>query len=181
MSALLDAVYNRTPITVLILDNGTTAMTGGQPHPATGRTIRGDEAARTDLVALCRSLGVQWIRVVDPYDIGATHRALEAAVAHPGVSVVITNRPCVEAPVKIRLPPFTVAGEACTACQACMAMGCPALLWTEESYEGRFKVSIDPALCSGCAICPQLCPTGAIVMSPREPVPRGRDGASPDA
>lgn len=181
MSALLDAVYNRTPITVLILDNGTTAMTGGQPHPATGRTIRGDEATRTDLVALCRALGVEWIRVVDPYDIGATHRALEAAVAYPGVSVVITNRPCVEAPVKIRRPPFTVAGEACNACQACMAMGCPALLWTDESYEGRFKVSIDPALCSGCAICPQLCPTGAIVMSPREPAPRGRDGASADA
>lgn len=174
--ALLDAVYNRTPITVLILDNGTTAMTGGQPHPATGRTIRGDGAPRTDLVALCRALGVEWIEVVDPYDVGATHRTLEAAVAHPGVSVVITNRPCVEAPAKIRRPTFGVVAEACTACQACIAIGCPALGWTPARYEGRFKVTIDPALCSGCAICPQLCPTGAIVLLRGESAPPGGRG-----
>lgn len=164
--ALLDAVYNRTPITVLILDNGTTAMTGGQPHPATGRTIRDESVPRTDLVALCRALGVEWVQVADPYDVGATHRILEAAVAHPGVSVVITNRPCVEAPVKIRRPPFAVIAEACTACQACMAIGCPALAWTAEQYDGRAKVSIESELCSGCAVCPQLCPTGGIVLNP---------------
>lgn len=169
--ALLDAVYHRTRITVLILDNGTTAMTGGQPHAATGATIRGAAAPRADLVALCRALGVEWVQVADPYDVGATHRVLEAAAAHPGVSVVITNRPCVEAPVKIRRPPFAVTAGACTACQACMAIGCPALVWTAEQYEGRFKVSIDPGLCSGCAICPQLCPAGAIAPIPPEPAP----------
>jgi indolepyruvate ferredoxin oxidoreductase, alpha subunit len=180
--ALLDAVYNRTRITVMILDNGTTAMTGGQPHAATGRTIRGDEMPRTDLVALCRALGVEWVQVADPYDIGATHRVLEAAVAYPGVSVVITNRPCVEAPVKIRRPPFTVVADACTACQACMAIGCPALVWTAERYEGRFKVSIETGLCSGCAICPQLCPTGAIVLNPPESAPSSsRPGGSAGA
>ena len=171
MPALLDAVYHRTRITVLILDNGTTAMTGGQPHAATGKTIRGDTAPRADLVALCRALGVEWVQVTDPYDVGATHRALEAAVAHPGVSVVITNRPCVEAPVKIRRPPFAVAADACTACQACMAIGCPALVWTAERYDGRCKVTIETGLCSGCAICPQLCPTGAIVVRQPDPAP----------
>jgi indolepyruvate ferredoxin oxidoreductase alpha subunit len=174
--ALLDAVYNRTPITVLILDNGTTAMTGGQPHPATGRTIRGEAAPRADLAALCRALGVDWVQVIDPYDLGATHRVLEAAVAHPGVSVVITNRPCVEAPVKIRRTPFAVMAGACTACQACMTIGCPALVWTAERDDGRFKVTIDSGLCSGCAICPQLCPTGAIVLRPHDHEP-SRPGA----
>ena len=182
--ALLDAVYHRTRITVLILDNGTTAMTGGQPHAATGTTIRGAAAPRADLVALCRALGVEWVRVTDPYDIGETHRVLEAAAAHPGVSVVITNRPCVEAPVKIRRPPLTVSAAACTACQACMAVGCPALVWTAEQHEGRFKVAIEAGLCSGCAICPQLCPAGAIVPDGAQPAPlsaaaggtvRGRD------
>jgi indolepyruvate ferredoxin oxidoreductase alpha subunit len=180
--ALLDAVYNRTPITVVILDNGTTAMTGGQPHAATGRTIRDEAAPRTDLVALCRALGVEWVRVADSYDVGATHRLLEAAIAQPGVSVVITNRPCVEAPVKIRRPVFEVAAAACTACQACMTIGCPALVWTEDRCEGRRKVTIDAGLCSGCAICPQLCPTGAIVRPAPAPAPSSRRaGGSRDA
>jgi indolepyruvate ferredoxin oxidoreductase alpha subunit len=174
----LDAVYNRTRITVLILDNGTTAMTGGQPHAATGATIRGDAAPRVDLVAICRALGVEWVRVADPYDVGATHRTLEAALAYPGVSVVITNRPCVEAPVKIRRPPFAVDAAACTACQACMAIGCPALVWTDERYEGRFEVAIEGGLCSGCAICPQVCPIGAIVLNKpaQAPAAGGGDG-----
>ncbi len=181
--ALLDAVYNQTPITVVILDNGTTAMTGGQPHAATGRTIRNGDAPRTDLVALCRALGVAWIRVVDPYDVAATHRTIEAALAHPGVAVVITNRPCVEAPVKIRERPFAVAAAACDGCQACMTIGCPAIVWTDERREGRPKVTIDPALCSGCAICAQVCPTGAITATeapPGRPVhrPGGPAGAA---
>jgi len=160
--ALLDAVYSRTPITVVILDNGTTAMTGGQPHAATGRTIRDDEAPRADLAAVCRALGVEWIRVVDSYDVGATHRVLEAALAHPGVSVVITNRPCVEAPRKVREQPFAVVAGSCDGCQACMGIGCPAIAWTAERVEGRPTVTIDAELCSGCAICAQVCPTGAI-------------------
>lgn len=161
--ALLDAVYNRTPVTVVILDNGTTAMTGGQPHPATGQTIRGDPAPRVDLAALCRALGVEWVEVVDPYDVSATFRVLEAAVAYPGVSVVITNRPCVEAPRKIRERPFTVVADQCTACQACMALGCPALVWAPTWVDGRPRVAIEADLCSGCAVCPQVCPAGAIV------------------
>ncbi|MDR7532593.1 MAG: indolepyruvate ferredoxin oxidoreductase subunit alpha, partial [Armatimonadota bacterium] len=161
LPALLDAVYNQTPITVLILDNGTTAMTGGQPHPATGQTIRGAPAPRVDLAALCRALGVDWVEVVDPYDVGATYRALEAALSYPGVSVVITNRPCVESPVKIRTRPLAVVPDACTACQACMALGCPAIAWIPQWYEGRPKVGIDASLCMGCTVCSQLCPAGA--------------------
>lgn len=160
---LIDAVYNQANVTVLILDNGTVAMTGGQEHPGTGVTLQGSDTTPVDLVALCESLGVRDVSVVDPYDLAATYGALERAVANVGPSVVITNRPCVEAPVKIRDRPFQVITEACTACQACMALGCPSIVWTDETHEGRRKVVIDPVTCTGCTVCVQLCPPLAIV------------------
>ena len=166
MPALADAAYNGTRMTVLILDNATTAMTGGQAHPAAGMTIRGDAASVVDLPALCRVLGASSVRVVDPYDVAATHLALEQAVASPGVSVVITNRPCVEAPVKVRDHPFHVVDDRCTACQACMNLACPSITWSEGWYEGRRKVQIDVATCTGCTVCAQVCPTEAMVPVP---------------
>ncbi len=160
---LADAVYSQANITVLILDNGTTAMTGGQEHPGTGTSLQGAEAPPVDLVGLCKSLGVSDIRVIDPYDMGATFSAIEGAIAHVGPSVVITNRPCVEAPTKVRDTPFRVIADACTACQGCMTVGCPSIVWSEEIYEGRRKVVIDPLTCTGCTLCAQLCPPLAIV------------------
>ncbi len=166
LPALADAAYNGTRMTVLILDNATTAMTGGQAHPAAGVTIRGDAASVVDLPELCRVLGASSVRVVDPYDMAATHLALEQAAAAPGVSVVITNRPCVEAPVKVRDHPFHVIDERCTACQACMNLGCPSITWSEGWYEGRRKVQIDVPTCTGCTVCAQVCPTEAMVPVP---------------
>ncbi len=165
---LAEAVYSRADITVLILDNGTVAMTGGQEHPGTGVTLQGRDATPVDLVGLCRSLGVDDVRVVDPYDLAATFNALEAAMASPGPSVVITNRPCVEAPTKVRDRPYEVDPAACTACQACMTAGCPSIVWSNETFEGRRKVVIDPVSCTGCTVCAQLCPPLAIA-----PVPEG--------
>jgi indolepyruvate ferredoxin oxidoreductase alpha subunit len=163
LPALADAVHNGTKLTVVILDNGTTAMTGGQGHPAAGVTLRGDPAPAIDLVALCRALGVAWVRVVDPYDLAGTRVALGEAIAHPGVAVVITNRPCVEAPTKVRDQPFTVVDERCTACQACMNLGCPSMIWTTSWHEGRRRVRIDAATCTGCTVCAQVCVPAAIV------------------
>jgi len=163
LPALVDAVYKRAHVTVVILDNGTTAMTGGQPHPATGSGVRGAPAPRVDLAAVCRAMGVEFVRAVDPYDLGATFVALEEAIRYPGVSVVITNRPCVEAPVKVRDEPFRVVLERCTACQLCMDLGCPAIVWTDETYEGRPKVAIRLDACTGCTLCAQVCPADAIV------------------
>jgi indolepyruvate ferredoxin oxidoreductase alpha subunit len=163
---LVDAVYNQADITVLILDNGTVAMTGGQEHPGTGITLQESETTPVDLLALCRALGVDDVRVVDPYDLGATYGALEAAIASPGPSVVITNRPCVEAPTKVRDRPYEVIADACTACQACMTAGCPSIVWSDETFEGRRKVSIDPITCTGCTLCAQLCPPLAILPTP---------------
>ena len=163
LPALADAVYNGTKLTVVILDNGTTAMTGGQGHPAAGLTLRGDPAPTVDLVALCRALGVAWVRVVDPYDLAATRIALGDAIAHPGVAVVITNRPCVETPTKVRDHPFAVVDERCNGCQACMNLGCPSIVWNTGWHDGRRRVRIDAATCTGCTVCAQVCVPAAIV------------------
>ena len=80
-----------------------------------------------------------------------------------GVSVVISNRPCVLDPVKIKGPAMRVDAETCTACQSCMNLGCPALVWSDEWFEGRHKVRIDPNLCIGCSICAQLCNSHSIL------------------
>jgi indolepyruvate ferredoxin oxidoreductase alpha subunit len=161
--ALIDAVHGRVDLTVVILDNGTTAMTGGQPHPGTGKTLTGATTAAVDLAELCRAIGIEHVRVVDPYELGEVYVALESAIAHAGPAVVITNRPCVEAPTKVRDRPFEVVASACIACQLCMNLACPSITWTEEWFDGRRKVDIDAGTCTGCTVCAQMCPAGAIV------------------
>lgn len=163
IAGLADAVYADANITVIILDNGTTAMTGGQEHPGTGTTLQGNEAAAVDLVGLCKALGVKDVRVVDPYDMSATYAAISGSIGHIGPSVVITNRPCVEAPVKVRDTPFMVIADDCTACQLCLTTGCPSIVWSDETYEDRRKVVIDTVTCTGCTICAQICPPRAII------------------
>ena len=162
---LIDAVYNKANITVVILDNQITAMTGGQDHPGTGRTLRGDETHRVDYESLVRSVGVQWVKKVDSYDMGTLYQTLREAIAYHGVSVVIPNRPCVLDPVKIKGPPFVVQSEKCVACQSCMNLGCPALTWSDEWYEGQHKVKINQSACIGCSLCAQVCPSDCIQPS----------------
>lgn len=160
--ALIDAVYNNANITVMLLDNHVTAMTGGQDHAGTGRTLRGEPAPRVEYEALVRAIGVQWVRKVDSYDLAAVYQALREAIAYRGVSVVISDRPCVLDPVKIKGPPLSVSAELCNACQSCMNLGCPALTWGDETFEGRHKVRIDPTLCVGCTLCAQVCTVDCI-------------------
>ena len=159
---LIDAVYNNVNITVVILDNSITAMTGGQHHPGTGYGIRGNKTHKVDYEEICRAVGVKWVRTVDPYDLSALFKALREAVEYKGVSVVIADRPCVIDPVRITGPAMVVDQKTCIACQACMNLGCPALTWSDEWYEGHHKVKIDPGLCIGCAVCAQICPTTSI-------------------
>jgi indolepyruvate ferredoxin oxidoreductase, alpha subunit len=166
---LVDAVYNGARITVLILDNHTTAMTGGQDHPGTGKNLRGEISRTIEIEKVCKALGVEYVQVVDPYDVPAVFRTLKAAVSHDGVSVVITNRPCVVSPAPIRRAPYEVVAPACNACQVCMNIGCPSITWTEEFHEGQHKVTIDTGTCIGCAVCALLCPTEAIIPLPGDP------------
>ncbi|MCP4072957.1 MAG: indolepyruvate ferredoxin oxidoreductase subunit alpha [Hyphomicrobiales bacterium] len=159
---LIDAVYSNANITVLLLDNHITAMTGGQDHAATGRSLRGEDTTRIVFADLCRTLGVKWVREVDSYDVGTLFRTVREATEYRGVSVVISNRPCVLDPTKIRGEPVEVRTEKCTGCQSCMNLGCPAITWDEEMYDGQHKVTIDPTKCIGCSICTQVCPVDGI-------------------
>ena len=160
--ALINAVYNQANITVLLLDNHITAMTGGQQHPGTGKTLTGEDAPAVDYEALVRAVGVKWVRKVDSYDLAAMHQDLRDAINFRGVAVLIADRPCVLDPVKIKGPAFAVVEEQCNACQACMNLGCPAITWSSQSFEGRHKVQIDASLCIGCTLCAQVCTVDCI-------------------
>jgi len=97
------------------------------------------------------------VRTVDSYDLAAMYQVLREAIAHRGVSVIISNRPCVLDPVKIKGPSLAIDNEQCNACQSCMNLGCPALTWADNTFEGRHKVKIDESLCIGCTLCAQVC------------------------
>ncbi|MDU8927228.1 indolepyruvate ferredoxin oxidoreductase subunit alpha [Alisedimentitalea sp. MJ-SS2] len=159
---LIDAVYNNANITIFLLDNHITAMTGGQDHPGTGRTLRGDPAPRVDYIELIKSLGVEWVKQVDSYDMAQLQQQLREAIEYKGVSVVISDRPCVLDPVKIKGPAMYVDQDSCIACQGCMNLGCPAMTWSDEWFEGRHKVKIDEAACIGCSLCAQICTSDSI-------------------
>lgn len=162
ITGLIDAVYNNANITVLILNNSTTAMTGGQEHPGTGKTLRGEVAPAVNYADVCKAVGVKSLKEVDSYDLGVLYQAIREATEYKGVSVVIANRPCVLDPVKIKGPAFQIRAEGCTACQSCMNLGCPALSWSDEMLEGHHKVKIDETSCIGCTLCVQICPSDCI-------------------
>jgi indolepyruvate ferredoxin oxidoreductase alpha subunit len=161
MTGVLNAVYNNGDETIVILDNRTTAMTGHQDNPFTGRTLMGDPAPDVDIAAVVRALGVRSVATVNPNLLRPTAKALAEAVASPGVSVVIAKAPCVLL-TKEHGDPFTVDTDECTACGECVRLGCPAI-----SREHLSRAIIDPALCVGCRQCVQVCRYGAIVRTGR--------------
>ena len=166
LTGLLNAVHQRTNVTVLIQDNSITAMTGGQTNPGNERTLAGAETKPVDLAAICKALGVEYIDIVDPYDYEACLTALQAGLAYDGPAVLITNRPCVLFPRKLGADGvYAVDEELCNACQQCMKLGCPSLHHTDAVYLKRHKVEIDASTCTGCSLCAQLCRPGAIVKA----------------
>jgi indolepyruvate ferredoxin oxidoreductase alpha subunit len=155
---LLNAVYNGANITVVILDNRITAMTGHQPNPNTGVTACGVESPAVSLDAICRSCGVGFVETVDPYDITGMVNVLQEAKKRKGVKVVIAKQLCVITARRahVKRGRYMVDREACTGCGTCVRFGCPAIEFTDET--ARIN-----DLCSGCAVCAQLCPAGAIM------------------
>ncbi len=156
LTGLLNAAYNKARITVTVLDNSTTAMTGHQPHPGTGFTATGEPTARVSLEAVARALGAGLVETVDPYNLEEAIDGFLRAKEFPGLSVVVARQACV---IKARRTgagrrAFAIAGD-CAGCRLCVDFGCPAI-----EFEGeRAKIN---ALCTGCGVCAQICPSSAI-------------------
>ncbi|MBQ6359608.1 MAG: indolepyruvate ferredoxin oxidoreductase subunit alpha [Lachnospiraceae bacterium] len=156
MTGLANVAYNQSNTTVIILDNSITGMTGHQQNPTTGYNIKGDPAGKIDLEALCRAMGFERVRVVDPYDLKECDAALKEELAAEAPSVIISRRPCALLKYVKHPGPIAVDREKCIGCKACMQIGCPAI----SIKEG--KAMIDTTLCTGCKVCTQLCRFGAL-------------------
>jgi len=159
ITGLVNAVYNEGQITLIILDNRTTAMTGQQEHPGTGISAQGKETQAVELESLVRGIGVNDVKVVDAFDLKALRASVRSSLDSPEVSVIIVRGAC-SMRVRRRTNPRVINAEKCDQCGTCLLLGCPAI----QSDDGR--VFIDPALCVGdaCTICEQLCPKRAITI-----------------
>ena len=150
MTGITDISYNMSNSTVIILDNSITGMTGHQQNPTTGKNLRGEPAGKVDLEALCRALGFNRVRVVDPYDLKAVEEAVTEELAAKEPSIIISRRPCVMIKGTVHKPPISVDESKCVGCKQCMSIGCPAIAVKDK------KAHIDPTLCIGCKVCSQM-------------------------
>ena len=166
ITGLINAVYNRGQITVIILDNGTTAMTGHQEHPGTGISAQGKETRVVKLEDLIRGIGITDLKIVDAFNMKALRAGVKSSLDTPDLSVIIVRGACAVR-VNKKLESRGIDMERCDLCGVCLLLGCPAI-----QKEGE-RIHIDPTLCAGdtCTICQQLCPRQAI--SPQSKIPSG--------
>ena len=172
MPALANLAYQGGNVTVLLLDNRSTAMTGGQNNPGNGRRMDGAPAPRIDFAKLVESLGVrpERVRVVDPYELPTFFKVLREEMKAPEPSVLITTRPCVLTEDFERQPPLEVDVAQCNGCARCLDVGCPAITVTRREKQTRSSgkvvdlawVRIERAMCTGCELCAKACARGAI-------------------
>ena len=165
MNSMLDAAYNHSNVTLIVVDNRITGMTGHQDNPGSGYTITGEHAFPADIEGVARSFGITDIHKVNPMDLTATREALKAALDFKGPSLVITRWPCVlkrkvpeDSEFAIDRTPFVVDHDECIGCKSCMRLGCPAISYDNE----KRKATIDATACMGCGVCSQVCPKKAI-------------------
>lgn len=155
VTGLMDMVYNKSRGTVIILDNGTVAMTGHQDHPATGVTAQGEETRITAIEDVAAGVGVRRITVLDPFDIKNLEKVLREELKAEEVSVIIARSPCVLTEPS-DAEPLMVSADVCKGCKLCARIGCPAISWMDD------HPVIDQSLCGGCSLCANLCPFDAI-------------------
>lgn len=160
MPGLINAVQHQVDLTLIIMDNGWTAMTGMQTNPGTDTVFQQAGNRRIDLAELVPAMGVQQFFVVDPFELEDTTAVVEEALQLPGVKVILSRQECALQAQRrgLRAGSVVVDADACTLCRVCITVtGCPALSLGEEA------VIIDQSLCYGCGLCAQVCPFDAII------------------
>ncbi len=157
MTGLVNVAYNASNTTVIILDNSITGMTGHQQNPTTGKNLKGDPAYAVDLEALCHALGINSVRVVDPYHMAETEKVIREELEKEEPSVIISRRPCALLKYVKHKPALKVDTDKCVGCKMCLKVGCPAISMKDG------KSVIDHTQCVGCGICTEMCKLGAIV------------------
>lgn len=156
ITGLINIAYNATNSTVIILDNSITGMTGHQQNPTTGYNLKGDPASKVSLEALCKAVGIERVRVVDPYNMKETEAAVLEELEIEEPSVIISRRPCALLKYVKHKPALSVNKDKCRTCKLCLKIGCPAI----SIKDG--KADIDKTLCVGCGICTEMCRFDAI-------------------
>ncbi len=157
ITGVINAVYNGADMTLVVLDNSTTAMTGHQPHPGTGRTAMGDVVKKISIENVLKGIGLQFVKTVDPLDYQLSVATVKEASELRGVKAIIFKSPC----IVLNKPTnkLVIDSKICTGCKKCIReLGCPALI---PDING--KVKIDPSLCTGCLLCSQICPFEAML------------------
>ena len=155
ITGLVDIVYNKGNNTVIILDNSITGMTGHQNNPTTGYTIKGEETKQVNLIALCKSIGVEHVVVADPFDVKEFEKVVKQETQREEPSVIIAQRPCALLKT-VKYTGHCKINDKCRNCKMCMKLGCPAITVKDD------KVIIDSTQCNGCGLCINVCPFGAI-------------------
>jgi len=156
MTGLATIAYNQSNSTVIVLDNSITGMTGHQQNPTTGKNLYGDPAGRVNLEALARAMGIEHIRIVDPYNIDECYKTVKEELEVEAPSLIISRRPCALLKEVKPKPALFVNEDKCRSCKMCMKIGCPAIAMKNN------KAQVDPTLCVGCGVCTQMCNFGAI-------------------
>ncbi len=156
MTGLVNIAYNSSNSTVIILDNSITGMTGHQQNPTTGFNLKGDPASKINLEALCHAVGIERVRVVDPYNLAECDAVIKEELAVSEPSVIISRRPCALLKYVKYNKPLKVDADKCKSCKMCMKIGCPAISMKDG------KAVVDNTLCTGCGVCGQLCKFDAL-------------------
>ena len=162
ITGVVNAVYNQAKLTLCVLDNSTTAMTGHQPHPGTGRTMMGDITEKISIPKILEAIGVKPVIEVDPFNLKDAVDAVKSAGESQGVSAIIFKSPCISIAKQVGYTfpnPKSVEREKCIGCKKCInELGCPAISLNASDK----KPVIETSLCTGCSLCSQVCPVNAI-------------------
>ena len=184
--SVVNAVYNQAEMTLIVLDNSTTAMTGHQPHPGTGQTMMGEIVSKISIEKILHGIGLKTVETVDPLDHARAVETVRRVATEKGVKAIIFRSPCIALPAARaaagKTGPMVVDPEKCIGCKRCIReIGCPALVLATSDKEPdeagigqngpdeagvvkavSIKAAIDPAQCTGCSLCSQICPVKAI-------------------